>query len=339
MPAVSGETRSAGVLAGQEEVFRRLQSQIAGNRVSHAYLIEGDKGSGKRTLARYFAKSLVCRHPEGGRPCGTCDSCAAADSGNHPDIRFIRTEENTLTVGQIREELVQDMEILPYYSGRKVYVVEDADKMNLQAQNALLKTIEEPPEYGVVLLLSVNPEGLLPTVRSRLIRIRLLALAEERVAEILSGQYGFSGEEALFGAATSGGSVGKALSMLRSGETKARQEKYLHVLENLSETSEATLFELQKELEADKASIGEVLGLFRIWFRDLIVAKESGSTDRCFLRYKAEALAKEAGHYSAEALYELSALVEDAEKKISHNVNYGLWSDLFLLELAGRNKQ
>ena len=337
MPESLGETQAAGVLSGQEEVYRRLRSQIAGSRVSHAYLIEGDRGSGKRTLARYFAKSLVCRHPEEGRPCGTCDSCMAADSGNHPDIRFIRTEENTLTVGQIRDELVQDMEVLPYYSGRKVYVVEDADKMNLQAQNALLKTIEEPPEYGVVILVSVNPDGLLPTVRSRLIRMRLLPLAEERVAGILREQYGFSEDEALFGAATSGGSVGKALSVLGSEETRARQEKYLRALKKLSETAPVGLFALQKELEADKAAVSEVLGLFRIWFRDLIVTKETGKTDRCFLRNEGEALMKEAGHYSAKDLYDLCALVDDAEKKISHNVNYGLWCDAFLLEIAGKN--
>ena len=133
-------------LIGHDAVLKHIRSAISAGRVSHAYLVEGAEGAGKRTLAGQFAMALLCKAPENGEPCGRCDSCRVFLSGNHPDMHYIQPgEKGTLPVQRIREELVQDIEILPYYAGRKVYIVEQAHLMNAQAQNALLKTIEEPP--------------------------------------------------------------------------------------------------------------------------------------------------------------------------------------------------
>ena len=138
--------------------------------LGHAFLLEGEDASLLLETARRTAQRVLC---EKGTACGTCESCRAALSGNHPDIITVTHEKpDTLSVGEIRRQLVDDIEIRPYRSARKIYLVPDAGKMNPQAQNAILKTLEEPPAYGLILLLADNRSRFLPTVLSRLVVLR-----------------------------------------------------------------------------------------------------------------------------------------------------------------------
>ena len=156
---------------GHEDIISRFKSSIEADRVSHAYIIAGEEGSGRNTLAYCFAKTLQCESG-GTEACGTCKSCKQAESGNHPDIIYISTEgDNIISVGKIRDQLVGSMEIKPYSSRYKIYIIKEAEKMMEDAQNALLKTIEEPPEYGIVIIITSQPEKLLPTIRSRCVMV------------------------------------------------------------------------------------------------------------------------------------------------------------------------
>ena len=138
--------------------------------LGHAFLLEGEDPDLLLGTARRAAQRVLC---EKGTACGVCDSCRAALSGNHPDIITVTHEKpDTLLVGEIRAQLVDDIEIRPYRSARKIYLVPDAGKMNPQAQNAILKTLEEPPAYGMILLLADNRSRFLPTVLSRLVALR-----------------------------------------------------------------------------------------------------------------------------------------------------------------------
>ena len=145
---------------------------LAGERgeLGHAFLLEGEDPEVLKKTAGRIAQRVLC---EKGTACGICESCRAALSGNHPDIITVTHEKpDTLSVGEIRAQLVDDMEIRPYRSARKIYLVPDAGKMNPQAQNALLKTLEEPPAYGMILLLADNRNRFLPTVLSRVATLR-----------------------------------------------------------------------------------------------------------------------------------------------------------------------
>lgn len=172
-------------IIGQEPIKKHLQTALAQNNVSHAYLFCGDSGSGRHTLAKAFARALLCEQPTPDHDaCGHCKSCLQAASANHPDIRVITHEKFNIRVDEIREQLNNDIQIKPYSSKYKVYIIPDAHRMNEQAQNALLKTLEEPPAYAVIILLSDNESALLPTIVSRCITLQMKPVSEKDIADI-----------------------------------------------------------------------------------------------------------------------------------------------------------
>ena len=152
---------------GYETIKEHLQSAISMGKVSHAYVISGGLGSGKKLIASTFAQTLQCE-AGGVEPCGVCHSCVQAAGRNQPDIIWVGHEKpGSIGVDDIRDQLVSDMQIKPYSSPYKIYIIDEADKLTVAAQNAMLKTIEEPPAYGIVILLANNPDVFLQTILSR----------------------------------------------------------------------------------------------------------------------------------------------------------------------------
>ena len=172
-----------------------LQNALRTGAVSHAYILYGEKGSGRRLLAGVFAAALQCetrqKNPALTDRCGTCPSCIRYESDAHPDIITVTHEKKSksdkrtdLSVDDIRR-VISDVPIRPYGSPYKVYILPDADKMTPQAQNALLKTLEEPPAYAVLLLLAASLSAFLPTVLSRCVALKISPLPEEQVEQYL----------------------------------------------------------------------------------------------------------------------------------------------------------
>ena len=156
-------------IIGHNDIVKHFKSSIELGKVSHAYILNGEKGVGKKTLVSVVTKSLQCETGEPD-PCGKCKSCLQAESGNQPDIIWITHEKpNVISVDEIRQQIVNDISLKPYSSRYKIYVVPDAQLMNAQAQNAILKTLEEPPEYAIIILLTSNLDKILPTIISRCI--------------------------------------------------------------------------------------------------------------------------------------------------------------------------
>ena len=154
-------------VVGHSEIIQYIQNAVTEDKVSHAYILNGEKGSGKKMLAGLFAQTLQCEKG-GAEPCYECHSCKQAVSGNHPDIIWVTNEKpNSISVDDIRTQVNNTVDIKPYQGPYKVYIIPQADMMTPQAQNAILKTIEEPPSYAVFLLLTENAETLLPTINSR----------------------------------------------------------------------------------------------------------------------------------------------------------------------------
>ena len=162
-------------IIGREQIIEHLQNAIRFNRVSHAYIFYGEEGNGKNVIADIFAAALQCE-VYSGEPCGECKSCLQAAGGNHPDIIRVRHEKATIGVDDIRNQLNNDIAVKPYSSRYKVYIIDEAEKMTEAAQNALLKTIEEPPEYAVILLLTDNANPFLPTILSRTVLIHMISV-------------------------------------------------------------------------------------------------------------------------------------------------------------------
>ena len=203
-------------LLGNERLKQNLAESLAKGHISHFYLISGPEGSGKHTLARLLAAAILCQGR--GKPCGMCAPCRKVMDGSHPDfITVDDPEKKTVTVELIRQARA-DMYIQPNESEHKIYLFPRAQDMGLPGQNALLKILEEPPKYGVFLLLTDNPDKLLPTVRSRCTELKMQALPENVLRTQLRAWFP-QAEEADVTAAISrsGGFLGQARLLLQSG--------------------------------------------------------------------------------------------------------------------------
>ena len=171
-------------VVGQKSIVDHLQNAVTTGKVSHAYILQGERSAGKEFIAKTFATALLCEKG-GAEPCGECHSCKQAENDNNPDIiRIIHEKPNTIGVEDIRK-LTGDIAVKPYAGKYKVYIVNEAEKMTVQAQNALLKTLEEPPEYAVILLLATNTDALLPTVLSRCVLLTMKSVSDEEVKKYL----------------------------------------------------------------------------------------------------------------------------------------------------------
>ncbi len=175
-------------LVGNEALKKQLSAQAGGRGLSHAYLISGPMGSGKKTLSRLMARAMVCTG-EGEKPCGVCPACKKVLGDIHPDVITVTGENGKdISVGQARA-LRSDAYIRPNEADRKVYLILDAQNMNSSAQNAVLKLLEEGPPYAAFLLLTDNPGALLPTIRSRCEGLTLSPVSPGEAEEFLSRRY------------------------------------------------------------------------------------------------------------------------------------------------------
>ena len=203
-------------LLGNEQLKATLSAARRKGRMSHFYLLSGPRGSGKHTLADLIAAAMLCREPEG--PCGVCAHCRKVLGRGHPDyITIDDPTKKTVPVDLIREARA-DIFIRPNEGERKIYLFPRAQDMGIPGQNALLKVLEEPPSYGVFLLLTDNPEKLLPTVRSRCVELKLRALPEALLGQKLRVEFPEADEGAIAAAISrSGGYLGQARELLGGG--------------------------------------------------------------------------------------------------------------------------
>jgi DNA polymerase III subunit delta' len=225
-------TRFADV-HGQEEPIRMLRDAIAADRLHHALLFAGPRGVGKRATADALARFLFCEAPERGDSCGRCESCVRLSAGTHPDLHVVEPGGGERKTKSIAIEQVRELQIAlgrrPMIAPRRIAIVDDAESTTVPAQNALLKTLEEPPGRGLLVLVSENAAALTVTVRSRCQRVPFRPLAESVVSERLTTAFGVAPEAAPLLAAHADGSLGRALAIdaTKLGETKGELERVL----------------------------------------------------------------------------------------------------------------
>ena len=207
-------------LLGNEQLKKNLQSSLQKGRISHFYVISGPEGSGKRTLARLLAAAILCRSDT--KPCHQCNACRKVMADTHPDFISVKdTEHKYIPVDTVRE-IREDMFIRPNEADRKIYIF--PQELRIEGQNALLKVLEEPPSYGVFMLVTDNPEKLLPTVRSRCTELRLQGLQPELLAGELRRRCPEADDQTIQGAVErSGGYLGQALNLLQQERAVSEQ--------------------------------------------------------------------------------------------------------------------
>ena len=322
-----------GDIIGHEQIITHLRSAIALDMVSHAYILNGPEYSGKMMLAEAFAMALQCEG-EGERPCLECRSCRQAMDHNQPDIIYVSHEKpNIIGVDDIRTQINNDIVIKPYSSRYKVYIVDEAEKMNQQAQNALLKTIEEPPAYAVILLLTTNADSFLQTILSRCITLNLKAVKEEVIRDYLMKHYQIPDYQADVCAAFSQGNVGKAVQLASSedfGELKAS------VLQLVKRLDDIDLYEFGgaiKQIGEYKLQINDYFDLITIWFRDVLYMKATNDVNGLIFKDEVYDIKRQAAKRSYQGIEIILKALDTAKLRLNANVNFDLTLELLLLTI------
>ena len=203
-------------ILGNEMVKDHFKKAIQNHKISHAYILTGEAGMGRKSIANAFAMTLLCEKG-GSEPCMMCHSCKQVMSGNHPDLIYVTHEKpGSIGVDDVREQINDTIMIRPYSSYYKIYIVDEAEKMTVQAQNALLKTIEEPPAYAVIILITTNQEAFLPTILSRCVQMKLKPLKDFTIKSYLTQNLHIAEKDADICAAFARGNLGKAIHLASS---------------------------------------------------------------------------------------------------------------------------
>ena len=291
-------------ILGNRKVKQMLQSSIEKNIVSHSYMFIGLEGIGKKMIAKEFAKKILCLNQRTDNQC-ICKSCIEFDTNNNPDFLIIEPDGNSIKIEQIRnlQKLIQEK---PIISNKKVYIIDNADLMTKEAQNCLLKTLEEPPEYAIIILIGSNENLFLPTIKSRCMILHFDKISNEEIKRYLKDNLGINqiNEEMLD---MFQGSIGKAINL------KDKQEEYESIygfINNLGKMDVIELYKYAKPLYKFKEEIFEVLDYINI----LLLKKTKQQ------------------YIYAECI----DIVEDTKKRLKQNGNYDMCIDNMVFNMCDK---
>ncbi len=287
-------------IIGNEKIQELLKNAIKNNKASHSYLFIGTEGIGKKLIAQEFSKALLCLGEN--KYCNTCKSCIEFDSQNNPDFNIIEPDGNSIKIEQIRE-IQRKVAEKPIISSKKIYIINDSDKMTTEAQNCLLKTLEEPPEYITIILIGTNENSFLSTIKSRCTIIHFQDIPEDKIQKYLSEKEGIHIQDSYILKAF-GGSIGKAIQL------QDKQEQYTQIqqiLVNLKNMDIIEIFQKSQILYDSKEEITNLLQYINTILLEL--AKQDYKYTNCI------------------------QIVENTKKRLQSNANYDMSIDNMLLQM------
>lgn len=317
-------------ILGHDTIKQHFQKAIEQHKVSHAYILSGEAGMGRKSLAHAFALTLLCEKG-GSQPCMNCHACKQVLSGNHPDLIHVTHEKpSSIGVDDIREQIHDTIMIRPYSSYYKVYIVDEAEKMTVQAQNALLKTIEEPPSYGVIILLTTNEDLFLPTILSRCVQLKLKPLKDSVIQKYLTETLGVSENEAQLYTAFARGNLGKAIKISNSEEFKNMYEKLLQMLRNIKSLDISQLLNYSRELK-EEMDIYECLDFMQVWYRDALMFKVTNDPNLLIFKDEYSVISEMSRQTGYDGFENILQAIEKARIRLEANVNMELAMELMFL--------
>ncbi len=316
-------------IIGHKQQIDILQRSLKNQRIAHAYLFDGPDGVGKRLVALALARALFCQTGDGS---GDCPPCRKVDHNNHPDLHLLDAEGTSIKIDQVRS-LQQDLALRPLEGKYKVCLIDGAEQLNPAAANALLKTLEEPQPNTVIILLTSQPEKLLPTIRSRCQRLPFHRLPKQRLTEILANRLELDETEASILAALSEGSFQKALGK-NKGLYLERRGDLLRSLLSLSSGSIIPLFSLAEELAAEKEQLNEILEIYQAFFRDLLLLKHGRPEDEMVNIDLKETLYRQLAVETTTSLLQKLQALETGRYHLQRNVNRQLAMEFMLMRMT-----
>lgn len=320
-------------VVGHRDIIGYIQDAVQQNKVSHAYILNGQRGSGKKMLAKLFATTLQCETGKS-EPCNECRSCIQANNGNHPDIITVKHEKpGSISVDDIRSQVNGDIMIKPYSSPYKIYIIPEADLLTVQAQNALLKTIEEPPEYAIIFLLTENADSLLPTIRSRCVMLKLRNIKDKLVKKYLMEQLRIPDYQADLCAAFAQGNIGRAVMLAKSEHFNEIKEEAIQLLKYINEMELAEIVSAIKEINKYKLEVTDYLDIITIWYRDVLLYKATKDVGSLVFGDQLKYIKERASKSSYEGIETILESIEKAKVRLKANVNFDLVMELLLLTI------
>lgn len=317
-------------LIGKQKTRGYFEKVISKKTLGHLYIFEGPRGIGKQTLARHIAALIHCES-DNARPCGVCGACVKHQALSHPDLCIVKnTDASKKSIGvETVRSITSDIFVRPLLANHKIYVVPDAHTLSAEAQNALLKVLEEPPAYAVIILLATNAEALLPTVRSRGILCPVEPCTRDETVLYIKDRYPHRADMADMIANLSGGVLGVAGEM--AGEDsyfEMRQELYAAL--SSAVTDPAAQFSVVSCFERHKASQLILFDLFVSWLRDVLYIKTTKGSGLINYDYEKEIREFASGQTLTGAL-RAAQNAADCISRIGAGSNLALWiSDLMI---------
>ena len=308
-------------IIGHEDIISRFMSSIELDRVNHAYIIAGEEGSGRYTLASAFAKALQCESG-GSEACGQCKSCKQAENDNHPDIIVVSKDKDTvLSAEAIREQVVDTMDIKPYSSKYKIYIIRDGEMMSEEAASALLKTIEEPPEYGIVIIITKSMEKMLPTIISRCVALTTKPVKEKDIHDYLVNNLGISEDKATFAIEYGQGNLGKAILLASNEEYEGLVRSVIELESGIFDMAIEDVSLAIQKCSDYKMNINDYLDLMMMWYRDILVLKVTGNPDRILFKEQYSIISDQSKYLSFNELEDKKRAIEAAKERINANAS------------------
>ena len=315
-------------IIGHDQIKEHFQKAIEYNKVSHAYILTGEAGMGRKSLANAFALTLLCEKGKT-EPCMECHACKQVLSGSHPDLIYVSHEKpGTIGVDDIRKQINDTIMIRPYSSYYKIYIVDEAEKMTQQAQNALLKTLEEPPEYAVFFLLAENIYAFLPTIMSRCVLFNIKPVPAFKIKNYLLERK-LVDEQADMVAEYAQGSIGKAIRFAESEEFSAMRQKVIETLSGIKNAPYYVLTEAAKELAAN------ITDMIYLWQRDVLAYKITEDKNCIIEKDMTDRIVDEARNNSYEALCGVPEFIMKTKKYLKQNVNSQFALEMLFINIKG----
>ena len=321
-------------ILGNEMIKEYFQRTLSGGQISHAYILTGEAGMGRKTLAKAFAMTLLCENQNEDRdPCGQCHACIQFQTDNHPDVIYVSHAKEGIGVDDIREQINGTVQVKPYSSPYKIYIVDEAEKMTVQAQNALLKTLEEPPAYVVILLLTTRADAFLPTILSRCITLKLKPLYDEVIRDYLMERLQVQKEDADIYTAFARGNLGKAIALSSSDSFGEVRYSVMSLLRNSRNMDIVQMLETVKQWKEDRLQIQECLEFMQLWYRDVLMFKATQEMEGIIFREEYKFIREMATKSSFRGIEEILEALDKARQRLEANVNYELTMELLLLTI------
>ncbi len=322
-------------IIGNKKLILSMKKAVEQKKNFHSYIIHGKKNSGKLFLANCFAKFILCQNEKKNNDaCENCYSCHSFEEKNNPDVIYVKpTKTSFIGVDDIREQIKEKANIKPYICEHKIFILEDADKMTVQAQNALLKILEEPPSFVIFFLLGDEKKNFLPTIVSRCAALKTDLIDLRQIKNYLIESYKEKDKNLIDICCNySGGNLGQALILLNDENFFALREKIIDFMIDLKKNDLALVINFVKEFEIQKENIDLIFDIIYLWYADLFYCQTNDVLQIKNLD-KIEQIKKTCVLYDAEVLYKKLKSVEKAKIYLAYNVNFKLNLTGFLIDL------